>query len=105
MTSAWRYQTEQSVTSKAQTLELARKAGFPDELIEFYRDHEPASWCVHLGSRKRDQPERRLHCIAAAIEETFDDPPGVALFPLGYVVIASNGSGDAYCIDTNVTTA
>jgi SMI1/KNR4 family protein SUKH-1 len=91
--------------AKPETLDLARKAGFPDELIEFYRDHEPASWCVQLGSDEPGQAERRLHCIAAAIEETFDDAPGLVLFPLGYVTFASNGSGDAYCIDTNVTTA
>ena len=82
--------------AKPETLDLARKAGFPDE---------PASWCVQLGSDEPSQAERRLHCIAAAIEETFDNAPGVALVPLGYVTFAlSNGSGDAYCIDTNVTT-
>jgi len=60
---------------------------------------------VQLGSDEPGQAERRLHCIAAAIEENFDDPPGATLFPLGYVTFASNGSGDAYCIDTNVSTA
>ena len=91
--------------AKPKDLDLARKAGFPDELIEFYRHHEPASWCVQLGSDAPEQAERHLHCIAATIEETFDNPPGAALFPLGYVTFASNGSGDAYCIDTKVTTA
>ena len=58
-----------------------------------------------LGSDEPEQAERLIFCIATALEETFYEPPGMALFPLGYVTFAGNGSGDAYCMDTNVTTA
>lgn len=88
--------------AKPKALKLAIKAGFPGELIEFYRNHEPESWCVQLGSAEPEQAERRILSIAAALEATFYEPPGVALFPRGYVTFACNGSGDAYCIDTNV---
>lgn len=35
-----------------------------------------------------------------AIAENKDYVPGADLFPLGYVVFASNRFGDAYCVDT-----
>jgi len=38
--------------------------------------------------------------VRRAIEENSIYVPGDSLFPLGYVVFASNMFGDAYCIDT-----
>jgi hypothetical protein len=91
--------------AKPKSLKLAIQSGFPDELIEFYKDFEPEGWCVQLGSEESDQAERLIHCIAAALEATFYEVPGVALYPLGYVTFGGTGCGDVYCIDTSVTTA
>jgi hypothetical protein len=38
--------------------------------------------------------------VQNCIEENRDYVPGTELFPLGYVVFASNRFGDAYCLDT-----
>jgi hypothetical protein len=38
--------------------------------------------------------------VQSAITENRDYVPGTELFPLGYVVFASNMFGDAYCTDT-----
>jgi len=75
-------------------LEQARMFGFPPVLVDFYRENEPDSTD---GLVELDQ---RLWSVQRAIEENRDFVPGVHLFPLGYVVFASNGFGDAYCIDT-----
>jgi hypothetical protein len=91
--------------AKPKSLKLAIQSGFPDELIEFYKDFEPEGWCVQLGSEASGQAERLIHCIAAALEATFYEAPGVALYPLGYVTFGGTGCGDVYCMDTNVTTA
>lgn len=84
--------------AKTADLNLAKKAGFPDELIEFYTTSEPdpSDGCVEL--------EQRIWCIKLALRENNDGVPGVGLFPRGYVVFASTTSGDAYCLDTNVKT-
>ena len=74
-------------------------------MVEFYRDFEPEGWCVQLGSEEPEQTERLIFCVAAALEATFYEASGVALFPLGYVTFGANGSGDVYCIDTNVSAA
>jgi hypothetical protein len=81
-----------------ENIKRAEEAGFPRELIEFYGSHEPnpERTCVQL--------EQRIWCIASALEENKDAVPGIGLFPRGYVVFASTMCGDAYCIDTNVST-
>jgi len=95
--------------ARARSLELAVQSGLPAELIEFYRENEPQSddfiGCVGLGSDQPDEPERILFTLARTLEDTFYEPPGSALFPLGYVTFAGTGSGDVYCLDTNVTTS
>lgn len=74
--------------------EIARalEFGFPDVLIDFYRKAAPQRSCVEL--------DQRIWSVGSAIMENRDCVPGAYLFPLGYVVFASNKFGDAYCIDT-----
>lgn len=79
----------------ADHLKRAEEAGFPSELLEFYRECEPAS-CIEL--------KQRIWSIDNALIENRDAVPGCALFRHGYVVFASTISGDSYCIDTNATT-
>jgi hypothetical protein len=83
--------------AKPEDIERVRAAGFPQELIEFYADHEPDpdKHCAEL--------EQRIWCVAKALEENTDAVPGIGLFPHGYVVFASTMSGHAYCIDTNTS--
>jgi hypothetical protein len=76
-------------------LKRARKAQFPKELIEFYRQCEPID-CIEL--------RQRIWSIENALVENTDAVPGCVLYPHGFVVFASNRCGDSYCIDTNVTT-
>lgn len=75
-------------------LELAVRAGFPTVLIDFYREYapDPKNSCIQL--------EQRIWSVKCALEENKDYLPGAYLFRLGYVVFASNKSGDAYCLDT-----
>jgi hypothetical protein len=84
--------------ANANDLQRAQQAGFPPALIDFYAhcEPDPSNSCIEL--------EQRLWCINSAIEENTDAVPGIGLFPNGYVVFASTTSGDAYCLDTNVTT-
>jgi hypothetical protein len=74
-------------------IEQARLFGFPRVLVDFYRESAPdaADGCVKL--------DQRLWSVQNAIAENRDYVPGADLFPLGYVVFASNKFGDAYCID------
>jgi hypothetical protein len=74
-------------------IERARLFGFPGVLIDFYRESAPdaAAECVEL--------DQRIWSVQNAIAENRDYVPGADLFPLGYVVFASNKFGDAYCID------
>jgi hypothetical protein len=74
-------------------LEQARLFGFPGVLIDFYRESAPdgPTGCVEL--------DQRIWSVQNAIAENRDYVPGADLFPLGYVVFASNKFGDAYCID------
>jgi hypothetical protein len=75
-------------------LAQARQFGFPDVLVDFYRDNapDPTDGRVQLG--------QRIWSVQNAITENRDYVPGADLFPLGYVVFASNKFGDAYCLDT-----
>ncbi len=82
--------------ASAEDLKRAHAAGFPDELIDFYRQWEPET-CVEL--------KQRIWSIEGALVENRDAVPGCALSPHGFIVFASTIFGDSYCIDTNVTTA
>lgn len=63
-------------------------------LVDFYREYAPDA------TDGRVELNQRIWSVQRAIEENKDYVPGAELFPLGYVVFASNKSGDAYCIDT-----
>ncbi len=76
------------------TLRNAREFGFPAALINFYRESAPDS------VDGRIELDQKLWSVQNAIRENRDYVPGATLFPLGYVVFASNKFGDAYCIDT-----
>lgn len=82
-------------------LEHARSFGFPNVLLDFYRDHAPdaTDGRVELWTQ-RPASGQRIWSVQNAITENRDYVPGTQLFPLGYVVFASNMFGDAYCIDT-----
>jgi hypothetical protein len=80
--------------ASAEDLDRARAAGFPDELVDFYRQWEPDG-CAEL--------KQRIWSIDNALVENADAVPGCALSPHGFYVFASNVYGDSYCIDTNVS--
>jgi hypothetical protein len=84
--------------ASATDLKRAQDFGFPDELIAFYREHEPDP------KFKRVELKQRIWCIEEALVENQNAVPGCVLSPQGYVVFASNMFGDAYCVDTNTTT-
>jgi len=75
-------------------LQQAKLFGFPEVLVDFYRENAPntSDGCVEL--------DQRIWSIRGAMTESRDYVPGAYLFPLGYVVFASNMFGDAYCVDT-----
>jgi hypothetical protein len=81
--------------ASAEDLERARAAGFPDDLIDLYRQFAPKR-CIEL--------KQRIWSIAEALVENMDAVPGCALSPHGFIVFASTVCGDAYCVDTNITT-
>lgn len=82
-------------------LEEAKQFGFPNVLLDFYREHAPDAidGRVELW-KERPASGQRIWSVQNAITENRDYVPGADLFPLGYVVFASNMFGDAYCIDT-----
>jgi hypothetical protein len=82
--------------ASAKNLKRAEKAGFPAELLNFYRLCEPDD-CIEL--------KQRIWSIESAIVENTDAVPGCVLYPHGFIVFASTLCGDPYCIDTTVTTA
>src|ERR1700678_1926019 len=75
-------------------IKQAELFGFPKMLVDFYREHAPDA------ADGRVELDQRIWSVQRAIEENKDYVPGAELFPLGYVVFASNKFGDAYCIDT-----
>src|SRR5215472_5580123 len=75
-------------------LEQARQFGFPEVLLSLYSEHAPNP------NDGRVELDQRIWSVQNAITENRDYVPGTELFPLGYVVFASNRFGDAYCIDT-----
>ena len=82
-------------------LEQAKQFGFPAVLLDFYRESAPdaADGRVELW-KSRPGSGQRIWSVQNAITENRDYVPGAHLFPLGYVVFASNMFGDAHCIDT-----
>ena len=80
--------------ASADDLEQARAFGFPRVLLDLYGQGapDPASGLIEL--------DQRIWSVQNAIAENRDYVPGSYLFPLGYVVFASNRFGDSYCIDT-----
>ena len=80
-------------------IEEAKLFGFPAVLIDFYRENAPDA------GDGRVELDQRIWSVQNAIAENRDYVPGAELFPLGYVVFASNRFGDAYCIDTIHNTA
>src|SRR6185295_5658171 len=86
---------EKPKPASAEELERAEEAGFPADLIEFYRECNPGD-CLEL--------KQRIWSVDNALVENQGAVPGCYLFPHGFVVFASNLGGDSYCLDTNVTT-
>jgi len=82
--------------ASASDLKRAEEAGFPKELLEFYRICEPIEYI---------EIRQRIWSIKNALIENTDAVPGCSLRPFGFIVFASNLFGDSYCIDTNATTA
>jgi hypothetical protein len=82
--------------ASAGDLERAQAAGFPDELLDLYRECEPEN-CIEL--------RQRIWSIENAIIENSNAVPGCALSPHGFIVFASTVYGDAYCIDSNLVTS
>jgi hypothetical protein len=82
-------------------LKQAEQFGFPNVLLDFYREHAPDAidGRVELW-KERPASGYRIWSVQNAITESRDYVPGSEIFPLGYVVFASNMFGDAYCIDT-----
>ena len=81
--------------ASAEDIQRAEAARFPTELLDFYRQCEPAT-CIEL--------QQRIWSIDDALIENTRAVPGCALSPHGFIVFASTLCGDAYCIDTNVAT-
>jgi hypothetical protein len=82
--------------ASAEDLQRAEAARFPAELLDFYRQCNPADY-IEL--------QQRIWSIDSALVENKDAVPGCALSPHGFIVFASTLCGDAYCIDTNVVTS
>jgi hypothetical protein len=86
---------EEPKAASAAELKRAGEAGFPADLIEFYRECNPDD-CIEL--------KQRIWSIDNPLVEDQGAVPGCYLFPHGFIVFASNLGGDSYCIDTNVRT-
>lgn len=87
--------SEKLQPASAEDLKRAEEAGLPLELIEFYRECNPED-CIEL--------KQRIWSIDNALVENQGAVPGCFLATHGFIVFASNMSGDSYCIDTNVKT-
>jgi hypothetical protein len=66
---------------------------YPDRVIEFYADAEPASWF--------DIEDVQLNSIADMWGENENALPGDRVVPLGLLNVASTDEGDTYCVDLN----
>jgi hypothetical protein len=81
-------------------LKLAEDAGFPSEMIDFYRSYEPYDPDGHGVF----ESEQHIHIwdIPNVLWTIRNDVPALVVFPLGYFAIAMTRYGDAYCMDANV---
>lgn len=79
--------------AETSALEQFRSLGLPDDVVAFYREHEPEE-CAEIK-------EVRLWPIADILTENKDYVPGADIYPLGYVVFATTLYGDAFCFDLN----
>jgi hypothetical protein len=81
---------------RALSEDLARlkKLGAPEEVLDFFANHEPSD-CAEISGA-------RLWPIAELIHENIDYVPGAALHPRGFLVIATNECGDSFCVDLAV---
>jgi hypothetical protein len=80
--------------AKPEDLAKAENAGFPRELLDFYKEYEPGVAGIEIY--------QRMWSIKTALIENTKAVPGTGLYPHGYIVFASTTCGDAYCIDTNI---
>ena len=71
-------------------LSQAEELGFPESVLEFYREFNPES-CV--------ESQVRLWPLADALIECTEGVPGIYLTHRGYLAFASTMTGDAYCFD------
>ena len=71
--------------ASAEALERAQAAGFPDELLDLYRECEPEN-CIEL--------KQRIWSIENAIIENSDAVPGCVLSPHGFIVL----TGASQCL-------
>jgi hypothetical protein len=88
-------ESEKLQPASAEDLKRAEEPELPLELIEFYRECNPED-CIEL--------KQRIWSIDNVLLENQGAVPGCFLAPHGFVVFASNMSGDSYCIDSNVKT-
>jgi hypothetical protein len=70
-----------------------RSLGAPVDVLAFYRNSEPARF-AEIG-------KVRLWSISNILVENRDAVPGCYAQPCGYIVIASNTGGDAFCSDAH----
>jgi hypothetical protein len=75
-------------------IERLKKLGAPDEVLDFFANHEPSD-CAEISGA-------RLWPIAELILENSDYVPGADLHPRGFLVIATNEYGDSFCVDLAV---
>ena len=78
-------------TASESTVEQLRTLGAPQQVLDFYRQHDPRE-CAQIKFA-------RLWPAKELIEENTNYVPGADLRPRGLFVVGTTGSGDAYCID------
>lgn len=77
-----------------QDLLYLKEIGIPDSVCQFYEKAEPGNG-VEIN-------DARLWSISNLRIENEQAVPGYIIMPLGYRVIGSTITGDAYCINLNV---
>ena len=79
--------------AEVSSIEYLETLRLSEEVLAFYRKHEPAD-IIEIN-------EVRLLPISEIIEENDNYTPGYLLSPHGYCAIASTIYGDIYCIKTS----
>lgn len=79
--------------AEVSSIEYLQKFRFSEDVLTFYRQHEPVE-VIEIN-------EIRLLPISEIKEENENYTPGYLLSPYGYCVVASTIYGDVYCIKTN----